>query len=114
MPRTGFESATPATKRPQTYALEYVDTGISYSKIINCSLYFLRNIEKMFTANDKWKLYVNKRNTTNGQVKRIHTRRNTIQFIMQPDGRSLSNISTHNSTALNEICHATTKDYRGR
>jgi hypothetical protein len=28
MPRVGFEPATPATKRPQTYALERSATGI--------------------------------------------------------------------------------------
>jgi hypothetical protein len=28
MPREGFEPATPATKRPQTYALHRVTTGI--------------------------------------------------------------------------------------
>jgi hypothetical protein len=28
MPRAGFEPATPATKRPQTYALESAATGI--------------------------------------------------------------------------------------
>jgi hypothetical protein len=28
MPRAGFEPATPATKRPQTYALDHAATGI--------------------------------------------------------------------------------------
>jgi hypothetical protein len=28
MPRAGFEAATPATNRPQTYALDRADTGI--------------------------------------------------------------------------------------
>jgi hypothetical protein len=28
MPRAGFESATPATKRPKTYALDRAATGI--------------------------------------------------------------------------------------
>jgi hypothetical protein len=28
MPRPGFEPAIPATKRPQTYALDHVGTGI--------------------------------------------------------------------------------------
>jgi hypothetical protein len=28
MPREGFEPATPATKRPQTYALDRAATGI--------------------------------------------------------------------------------------
>jgi hypothetical protein len=30
MPRAEFEPATPATERPQTYALDRAATGISY------------------------------------------------------------------------------------
>jgi hypothetical protein len=30
MPRAGFEHATPATERPQTYALDRVATGIGF------------------------------------------------------------------------------------
>jgi hypothetical protein len=29
MPSAGFETATPATKRPKTYALDRADTGIA-------------------------------------------------------------------------------------
>jgi hypothetical protein len=39
MPRTGFEPATTATKRPQTYALDRAATGIG--KIISYILYFI-------------------------------------------------------------------------
>jgi hypothetical protein len=34
MPRTEFEPATPATKRPQTYVLHRVDTGIVKANIV--------------------------------------------------------------------------------
>jgi hypothetical protein len=30
MPRAGFEPATPATKRPQTYVLDRAATGIGF------------------------------------------------------------------------------------
>jgi hypothetical protein len=33
MPRVEFEPATPATKRPQTYALDRVATGIGFPMI---------------------------------------------------------------------------------
>jgi hypothetical protein len=39
IPRAGFESATPATKRPQTYALDRAATGIGIRIIV---LYILR------------------------------------------------------------------------
>jgi hypothetical protein len=32
MPRAGFEPAIPATKRPQTYALNSAETGIGWVK----------------------------------------------------------------------------------
>jgi hypothetical protein len=35
MPRAGFESAIPATKRPQTYALGLATTGIGPGKFYN-------------------------------------------------------------------------------
>jgi hypothetical protein len=42
MPRTEFELATPATKQPQTYALDRAATGIGISKVQwtqnNCEL----------------------------------------------------------------------------
>jgi hypothetical protein len=34
MPRSGFENATPATERPQTYALDRAATGIGIGKNI--------------------------------------------------------------------------------
>jgi hypothetical protein len=34
MPQAGFESAIPATKRPQTYALDRAATGIGCINII--------------------------------------------------------------------------------
>jgi hypothetical protein len=39
MPRVGFEPATPATKQPQTYALDRAATGISWKYLhfgFNC------------------------------------------------------------------------------
>jgi hypothetical protein len=33
MPRAGFEPATPATERPQTYALDLAATGIGLQLI---------------------------------------------------------------------------------
>jgi hypothetical protein len=35
MPPAGFEPAIPATKRPQTYALERAATGIDFSKTLD-------------------------------------------------------------------------------
>jgi hypothetical protein len=33
MPRAGFEPVTPATERPQTYALDREATGIGYGEV---------------------------------------------------------------------------------
>jgi hypothetical protein len=41
MPRVGFEPAIPATKQPQTYALDRAATGIGY---VNKQLYLISKI----------------------------------------------------------------------
>jgi hypothetical protein len=45
MPRAGFESAIPATKRPQTYALDRAATGIG------CTTYRPTNYEVISSTN---------------------------------------------------------------
>jgi hypothetical protein len=49
MPRAGFEPATPATERPQTYALDRVATGIGFYLLL-----FLNNFQFTSLSNDKW------------------------------------------------------------
>jgi hypothetical protein len=43
MPRAGFQPATPATKWPQTYALDHAATGVAEVKShpTNCDSYVL-------------------------------------------------------------------------
>jgi hypothetical protein len=42
MPRAGFETATPETKRPQTYALDRAATGIGLKSLLY--VYIFRNV----------------------------------------------------------------------
>jgi hypothetical protein len=48
MPRAGFEPVTPATKRPQTYALHRAATGIGTSSFTTmCCLRFEKGTSQM-------------------------------------------------------------------
>jgi hypothetical protein len=51
MPRTGFEPEIPATKRPQTYALDRAATGIG---LFND--YFTNCLERAVLNDDVWVL----------------------------------------------------------
>jgi hypothetical protein len=61
MPRAGFEPATPATKQPQTYALDRASTGIGGFAVIGSDICPFKNIiqitvflYKLFIASNRY------------------------------------------------------------